>query len=671
MRFIYLVILLVLSVNTSGQNNKSFRLPSLIGDNMVLQQKSIIRVWGYSRPGDKISVISGWKAEVKALTDSSGRWQSKLLTPGAGGPYIITVQNSDTSVIIKNVLIGTVWFCSGQSNMEMTLSGWPPVTIYHSKEAIDSSGNYQIRLFTVPRALAAIPSESCGGKWLVSNPSNVRLFSATAYFFGKRLYEQLHIPVGLILASWGGTPLEAWMPASSLKGEKDFESDIRLIQTNAEQIEIFRNWLNEQPHFTVKSDSGINKWKNLHFNDEQCANTDFNDDKWPVTTLPQYLEQAVGDFDGVLWYRKKINIPEYTEGKSLNLSLGPIDDMDRVYINGVLVGSTEVEGFWKQNRIYEIPAGLMHKGENTLAIRVLDITGSGGIYGPPNLMKLTVKNDTTLFSVRLGGDWKFLPVAELINNTFYLYDIPSRGFYAANRIRNLTPYKPTTLFNSMVNPVLNYKVQGVIWYQGESNVGRAEEYAQLFPLMVKSWRAAWKNDKLPFYAVQIAPYDYSGPSGTESAELKESQASILKLKRTGLVVTLDLGVASNIHPPYKMEVGNRLAALALSNNFRVNIPSVGPVFKKMTVQNNILILEFDNIEGGLTMNGNQLKEFEIAGKDGKYLPASAKIVNNQVIVFSPSVAHPVAVRYCWHNGSVASLYNRAGLPASLFTAKIK
>ena len=666
MRHFSLFILLSLSLNSYSQKKSSLVLPSLIGDNMVLQQNTAVTVWGYAKPGQNITITATWKEQVKTLADSKGHWQTTLSTPHPGGPYTIQVASMDTTITLNNVLIGSVWLCSGQSNMEMPLSGWPPISVMHSKEAIDSSSLYQIRLYTVTRALATDPSESCEGKWLLCNPSNVKSFSATAYFFGRKMYDQLHIPIGLILSAWGGTPIEAWLPATALTTEKQFVNDLSNMQNQSAQIVTFRSWLNKQPHFSVKADAGADKWKNLTFNDNECALVNFNDDKWQVAKLPQYLEQAIGDFDGTLWYRKKIDLPEQMTGKILNISLGPIDDMDRVYVNGVLAGETEEEGRYQQNRYYEIPSGIVHTGNNTIAVRVLDNGGSGGIYGKADLMNISVKNDTTIPPVRLAGEWKFLPVAELIGNTFYLYDIPSKGFYSSDRPKSLSPNTPSILYNAMINPVLNYNIQGVIWYQGETNVGRADQYSRLLPLMIKNWRLGWHNEDLSFYVVQIAPYEYSGPYGIESAELKNAQASALTLKHTGLAVTLDLGVPKNIHPPFKMEVGERLAALALAQDFHIKTPYSGPTFKNLKRKNNNLIVQFDHLEGGLVVHGNQLKEFEIAGNDGKYYPAVANIVKNKVIVYSSSVIEPVSIRYCWHNGSEASLFNKAGMSCYSF-----
>jgi sialate O-acetylesterase len=355
-------------------------------------------------------------------------------------------------------------------------------------------------------------------------------------------------------------------------------------------------------------------------------------------------------------------------GKDLIISLGPIDDMDRTYFNGKLIGSTEVSGFWQVERNYVIPGSLVKEGANLVSVRVLDTQGGGGIYGTPEKMKLSLKSDSNT-CVSLKGEWKYQPVAELTGGKFYIYDILKNDIQAQNRPVNLGPGTPSVLFNGMVSPVLPYQIKGAIWYQGEANVGRAEQYTRIFPAMIENWRAAWGIKDFPFYFVQIAPYFYSGVDSIEAGLLREAQCSALKLAKTGMAVTLDIATVMNIHPPFKKEVGERLAALALNNDYGIKSPCMGPVYKSMSVSGSAVILKFDNIGEGLAAKDEKLKEFEIAGRDGRYVKADAKIVKDEVMVSSALIKDPVSVRYCWHNGSEASLFNKAGLPAWQFRTK--
>ena len=654
----------------SFSNNESSKLwlPSIFGNNMMMQQKTEAKIWGKAPAGKTVHVQADWNAVSDAISDNSGNWKLTINTPAAGGPYKLKIATDDTTITFQNVLIGDVWFCSGQSNMEMPMTGWlPNNTIENSAKEIAAANYPDIRLFIVQRAVAAEPTEDCIGHWEVCTPETVKPFSATAYFFGKDLHNELKIPIGLIESTWGGTPVEAWMSEKELRNQSEFVDEISAIRKDAPKVQAFMVWMKKHKSITLKSDDDPDKWKNLDFNDESCSSVDFDDSKWPEMKLPQNFENVIGDFDGVVWFRKKIEIPDNYEGGDLTISLGPIDDMDRTYFNGVLVGTHEELGYYQVDRNYTIPAALVKKGNNTIAVRVVDNTGGGGLWGTPDKLKL-VSNNSGSVNISLAGEWKLLPVADFMDNKFYLYDIPGREFYSTDRPKILSPYTPTVLYNGMVHPVIPFNIKGAIWYQGEANVGRSQQYAKLFPAMIESWRADWKIPGFPFYYVQIAPYEYSNADSSESAELRYSQTSALKLPNTGMVVTLDIATVKNIHPPYKSQVGQRLANYALAKTYGENIPYSGPVYKSMKKEGKTIRISFDFTDGGLVAKNNELKEFEIAGKDGKFVPAKAKIDKNEVVVWSDSVADPVAVRYCWHNGSQASLFNKNGLPAEQFRA---
>jgi sialate O-acetylesterase len=635
---------------------------------MLLQQKTTAKIWGKANPGSKISVSASWKSDGQAIADKAGKWSVNITTPEAGGPYTLSVSAGDTAITIKNVLIGEVWFCSGQSNMEMPVAGWPPVdTIMHSAVTIASASIPEIRLFNVEKKISGDPLDDCTGRWVESTPSTVLPFSATAYFFGKKLHNELNVPVGLIESAWGGTPSESWTSSESLQKAGEFVSELKAIKESAPLQAEYQLWLNTHKQVEVKQ-VGIDQWKDISFNDENVSSSDFNDKEWPVMALPTEFETVIGDFDGVVWFKKTIEIPKNMTGKELVLSLGPIDDMDRTFFNGKLIGSNEGSGVWNVDRNYVIPAALAKSGVNTISVRVLDTQGGGGIYGAPEKMKISVKSNAKIF-VPLKGDWKYQPVAELKDTKFYLYDISKNEFQSRKRPVNIGAGTPSVLYNGMVNPVLPYQIKGAIWYQGEANVGRADQYAKIFPAMIQNWREAWGIKDLPFYFVQIAPYVYAGVDSTESAFLREAQESALKLVKTGMAVTLDIATVNNIHPPFKKEVGERLALLALNNDYGMKNPCIGPVFKSMSGTGGSIKLQFDNVGEGLIANYGKLKEFEVAGKEGRYVKADAKIVNNEVVVSSPKIKEPVSVRYCWRNGAEASLFNKAGLPAWQFRTK--
>jgi len=661
-----ILILLPLLILTGCQKKHSaLVLPALISENMVLQQNTNVHIWGNALPGTRINVSASWGGNGKSVTGDDKVWSVRMPTPGAGGPFTITVAAPDTTITLSNVLVGEVWVCSGQSNMEMPLAGWPPNdTVMYSAETIASASVPEIRLFNVQRKVSAEPLTDCTGRWEVCSPSSVGQFSAAAYFFGKKLHDELNIPVGLIESAWGGTPAEAWMSADILEGSGEFVSEIKKLKESLPLIAGYESWLNSHKQILADA-SGENQWKDLTFSDDVVTANDFNDSEWPVMKLPGQFEQVTGDFDGVVWFRKRIDLPEEMSGRDLTLSLGPIDDMDRTYFNGRLVGSHEVAGFWQADRNYVIPGDLARPGANMIAVRVLDNQGGGGIWGKPGSMKITEK-DNQSFHVNIDGEWKYQPAAELVGNRFFLFDPSQKDFSSVARPAIIGPSTPTSLYNGMINPLVNYPVKGAIWYQGEANVGRAEQYAKIFPLLIRNWREAWNNDDLSFYYVQIAPYVYSGVDSTESAFLREAQEKALQLPKTGMVVTTDVATVMNIHPPFKKEVGERLANLALSNDYGRNTATQGPVFKSAIVEGNSIKVQFDNVDKGLVSTGHDLTGFELAGKDGKYIKADARITGNEVVVSSPKVPKPVFVRYCWRNGSTASLLNGDGLPALQF-----
>ncbi len=654
-----------LILTSCHKSPSNLQLPSIIGDNMVLQQKTEAHIWGKANPGQEVNITASWGVTSKAIAGMDSRWTAVMKTPEAGGPYTMDLACYDTTLTIRNIMIGEVWVCSGQSNMEMPLEGWPPNdTIEHSATAIASSANDSIRLFIVTRQISQEPLDDCSGQWLVCDPSDVKQFSAVGYFFGRKLNSELNVPVGLIESAWGGTPAESWISTASLLGAGEFKKEISDITGNGPKLKEYMAWLEEHKQVEVHQ-TGEDQYKNLDFDDEGVPSPGFDDSGWSEMELPCNFETHLGDFDGAIWFRKSVKIPAGMKGKDLILSLGPIDDMDRTYFNGVLVGANEESGVWQKDREYLIPGELIEAGINVIAVRVIDTQGGGGLWGQPSQLNISLKNNRSTV-ISLAGNWRYKPVAELIGNKFYIFDLYKNDFSDKERPKQLGPGSPGVLFNGMIKPLIPYGIKGAIWYQGEANVGRADQYSRIFPLLIKNWRKEWGIKDFPFYFVQIAPYIYSGVDSTESAYLREAQEKALELPATGMVVTLDIATVNNIHPPFKEEVGERLAALALNNNYGIKMPVSGPVYKSMTIDGNSIVVTFDNVAGGLVSKHSKLTEFEIAGKDGKFVKADARISGSNVIVSSPSVRDPVFVRYCWHNGSTASLFNSSGLPALQF-----
>jgi len=649
-----------------GTTCQAIELPSIISDNMVLQQNAKVSLWGWTDPGESIEISTSWEEEISAVSDESGNWICQVQTPQAGGPYELQISGNNETITLKNILIGEVWFCSGQSNMEMPLAGWPPNDpILNSIEEIAKANYPNIRLFTVTRAVTAYPKQDCIGQWDPCIPQVAKSFSATAYFFGRELYNELGVPIGLIHSSWGGTPAESWIPENKLERFEEFRSVLKKINTSKGKIKKREEWLEAKPKIKVKSDSGDKKWSDLDFKDQKVINPAFNDNTWKVMQLPQFWENTEMDFfDGVIWFRKQVMFPSHWMEQDLVLELGPIDDMDITYLNGVKIGENMQEGLWQVSRIYNIPANLVKSADNTLAVRVIDNQGGGGIYGDSTQMKIYLKKDPADF-ISLAGEWKYLPIAEYQDGQFFLFDLETQEFNDRPKLEiEIGPHTPTCLFNAMVNPIKPYGLKGFIWYQGESNAGNPDQYQYLFPTLINSWRQKWQNEALSFYYTQIAPYDYG--EETSSQRLREAQLKALSVPNTGMAVTLDIGNANNIHPANKQDVGKRLALWALAKDYHKEIDFSGPIYRTSEIKANEIILTFDYADDGLILKSGRSTGFLIAGEDKEFKEAGIRIDGNSIIVSNPQIQYPVAVRYAWDNIAVATLFNRADLPASSF-----
>ena len=622
------------------------KLPAMFSDNMVLQRDLKIPIWGTAPAGSSVTVQLQQQRKT-AKANAEGKWRVNLEAMPAGGPYQLVVTGNAT-ITFSNVMIGEVWLCSGQSNMEMPLvSTWAKVDNFEQEVAEANFSN--LRLFSAKRAKSTRPLadvESAG--WKVCDPASVKDFSATAYFFGRHLQQKLGVAVGLIQSAWGGTVVEAWTSGASLKTMPDISGFVRALETTKRDSifdpNIFEAKLAEWYAALETKDAsaqGQRGWSSL----------EYDDFAWSSMTLPQKWEFAgLPSFDGLLWYRKTIDMPAAFAGQALTLELGPIDDYDWTFFNGVQIGATPS---YNAPRRYRVPAELVRPGKNLLAIRVLDTGGDGGLYGRPEQLKLQKDSTTTL---SLAGEWRYkagLTLQEL--------PLPPSAPTSPNR--------PTVLYNAMIAPLVPYALRGAIWYQGESNAGRAYQYRELFPLMIKDWRKQWQQGDFPFLFVQLANFRAvnAEPVADDWAELREAQTMTLALPNTGMAVTIDIGDANDIHPGNKQEVGNRLALNARALVYGEKMVYSGPKYKTMKLEGNRVRLFFDHAEEGLMIKGGDvLQGFAIAGADQKFVWADAKLEGNTVVVSHTHIAQPVAVRYAWSINPACNLYNQAGLPALPF-----
>lgn len=652
------------SCSLPGDQQKLY-MPHIFGDHMVLQRDKEINIWGSAKAGQEV-ILSFRDQNIRILPDQNGLWKVRLKPEKAGGPDSLVVVSGDEKLIYRDILVGEVWLCAGQSNMEMPLTGFLPADpILDSDREIENADYPGLRMITVTRKVSFNEEDDFIGQWQVCSPQTAPQFSATAYFFGRKIHKELGIPVGLVHSSWGGTPVEAWTQYQYLTPFAEFDSVLKKITISTEKYKAREEWLDRLPKRVVAI-SGQDRWARLDFEDAHLAKPGFDDSQWKTMKLPVHWERtSIDQFDGVIWFRKHIRLPDAMLNRDLVLELGPVDDMDVTYFNGEKIGETQEEGLWKQDRIYKIPGELVKDGDNIIAVRVLDQRGGGGIYGDPGLMKIYAA-DLSHEPVSLAGAWHYLPIAEYRSGAFYLFDILDQQFYQRPELpASLGPKTPTTLYNGMISPLVPFTVQGVIWYQGEANTGDPEQYTRLYPAMIQNWRQVWGQGDFPFYFVQIAPYDYG--KQTRSYQLRDAQRRSLKVANTGMAVTLDIGNPQNIHPANKQDVGDRLARWALAKTYGKDLVFSGPLYHSMEVTDSRVRISFEHVNGGLVLRGMKPGDFLIAGADGVFTNAFAQIRGEILEVWNPEIDKPVAVRYLWDNTSAASLFNKAGLPASSFS----
>ncbi len=668
-------IFLFAIISFSCQTRKSeLKLPSLISNNMVLQQKQQVTIWGKANPGTKVTISTSWDTGTTIKANADSTWQAQILTPEAGGPYQMKISNEDSTVTINNVLIGEVWLCSGQSNMEMPLEGWPPAdTIANYQTEIREANYPAIRMFTVGKKLSVTPEQNCTGSWEICEPDKAGRFSATAYFFGRKLFQELNVPIGLIHSSWGGSAAESWVSKDHISQITDFVPELEKLEKLGPQLKTYEAWLSTHDSFNLKSSEGTDQLAGENIYDTYCSDTLLNTENWLTAHVPGSFERTTGPFDGVVWFRKAFELPASWAGQNAILNLGAVDDRDATWINGEPVGSNEADNQWNVPRIYKIPGRLLKAGKNLLAVKVTDLQGNGGISGNNSGITLSLESNPWAKPISLEGEWEIMPVAEIRNGKVYLFSPETNEFRNRPELATqLGTSTPTALYNGMIAPLINYSVKGCIWYQGETNIGRANQYLLIMQSLIANWRATWHQPEMPFYYVQLAPYWYNDQQATNLAELRESQSKLLGTPHTGMAVTLDAGSIFNIHPPYKQKVGERLGLLALTKTYGLNLPCTGPLPTSIVQNRHQVRILFapHSISGGLVLKPGKISQFEIAGADTVFLPARAKVDSMGITIHNPGIKTPVFVRYCYRNNSEATLFNGNGLPASSFFLSI-
>ncbi len=621
-------------------------LHPLFSNEAILQRGKPLAVWGWAAPGAPVTVsLSGAGLAAQPVTVNAGpdgRWQAALGPFTAGGPYVLSASSGDAKAEAREVLIGDVWLCSGQSNMQIRVKEAMDFEIEKAKADLP-----RIRHFFVPRRKETSPQELVQGEWKVCSPDTVGEFTAVGFFFARKLLEDFNVPIGLVHSSYGGTTAESWTSAEGLA----------VLPEEAKPLAEYQQLVKEtiaQKERTGKDYAVlISEW--YRANDPGTSatppwcSTDYRAEGWAPLKLPGRFPNP-----GTTWLRREFNVLEAEAGKHARLKLGVIKDFDTAWVNGQKVGETENGGFYGIQRGYDIPPQVLKSGVNTVAIRVTARFGKSAFILSPDALNLAFDDGT---SVPLAGEWQSHVGATLDQ----ALPLP---------VRYDREQQPTSLFNAMIAPLIPMSMTGVIWYQGEENGSRAPQYRALLTGLIADWRSRFGQGDFPFLIVSLANWGgrQTKPEDADWAELREAQAMTAKtIAKGGLALAIDVGDAKDIHPKNKQEVGRRLALAAEAVAYGQPLEWSGPWFKSMTVDGASVVLTFDHLGGGLTTSdGATLAGFALAGEDQNFVWGEARIQGDTVVVSSPQVAKPVAVRYAWSKNPLGNLANKTGLPAVPF-----
>lgn len=654
----HLLLLFFIYLFFAGKAGAQVRLPHLISDGMVLQRDAKLKIWGWAAPGEKLRIDLDGK-HYRAVTDASGKWMLVIGPLKAGGPYTMSIrasdQNAGNQILIRDILVGDVWFCSGQSNMVVNME-----RVKEKYPDVIAAADYpQIRNFFIPTIsdVRKVYDDLPPGNWQAADPKTVLNFGAASFFFAKALYSRYHIPIGIINSSVGGTPVQAWISEQGLKDVASYSARLVRLKDTAFLNGLMhpvrpsngaggRNGSGRSPEQMDKGLSGPVKW----------YDTSYVASGWHPFWLPGYwADQGVKGLNGVVWFRKEIDVPAAMVGKPARLFLGRIVDADIAYVNGVQVGAITYQ---YPPRRYVVPDNLLKAGKNIIVVRIVNNFGKGG-FVPDKPYFLDAGGE----KIDLRGEWKYK-----VGQVFELrgFGGGGGGFSAQN--------EPSGLYNTMVAPVIDYALKGFVWYQGEANTNKPGEYGELLSALIADWRAKWQEGELPFIYAQLPNFmevQYS-PSESQWAELREQQLRVLSVSNTGMAVTIDAGEWNDIHPLDKKDVGERMALAAEKLAYGdAALVASGPIYRSADVEEGKIVISFSSVGGGLMAKGGvELEQFAIAGADKKWVWANAKIDGDKVIVWNDEVGHPLFVRYAWaDNPEGANLYNREGLPASPFTTE--
>lgn len=627
------------------------RLPQLISNHMVLQRSTNFKIWGWASPGEKIIIYFNERRE-NTVTGVDGSWQISFPAMKEGGPFMMFIKG-DNEIKLKDILIGDVWFCSGQSNMVL------PMERLKEKypHEVENDNFPEIRNFFVPTSvdINRVHDDLPPGKWTSAVGTDLLQFGGLTYFFAKQLYLKYHIPIGIINSSVGGYSIDAWMSAGALHDFPVMETKIKDLKDSNYINNLIRNKPAKEADdvlSTSSPDKGITgpvKW----------IDPDFVPENWHRFWLPGYwADQGVKGLHGILYFRKEIDVPASMTGVPAKLFLGCIVDADSTFLNGKFVGNITYQ---YPPRRYNLPQGLLKTGKNIIVIKLTNTSEKGG-FVPDKNYSLNANGQ----KIDLRGDWTY-QIGQVQN----LHKDEGYGSYDW-----ITHNSPSGLYNAMVAPAIHFAIKGFVWYQGEADWSSPKDYAKYLPALINDWRNKWNEGEIPFLYAQLPGFmevEYS-PSESDWARLRQSQLESLFLPNTGMAVTIDIGEWNDVHPLDKKDVGERLALWAEHLAYGSKDPDFsGPIYHSYQIEENKIILYFNHTGSGLMVKGGgDLYYFAIAGADKKYVWANAKIEGDKIIVWNDKISHPVSVRYAWaNNPEGANLYNKKGLPASPFETERK
>ena len=621
-------------------------LHEMFQDHAVLQRDRPFQFWGDAQPGERVTVSINAES-ARARADASGHWHAELPSLPAGGPYKLEARGSSGATeSLNDILVGDVYLCSGQSNME-----FPMANVLNASREIGAAGNDSIRLLSVAHASSASPLSHFQAPvaWRAASPATVRDFSAACYFFARELQKSVHVPLGLIHSSWGGARIEPWISAPALRQVGGFNDALDLLALYSQDKDagtrhlgvVWEDW------WRAHAPPGSTPWKSI-------ADANWRDVPAPLRDWNTWGVPELVNHHGLLWYRRTFTLtPEQAAGGG-SLSLGAINQVDQTWVNEKPIGNTFG---YNAERTYQLPAGSLRAGENSLVINVLTTWDAGGLLGPEDHLALRLGDHS---EISLGAGWRYQLVPDSMG-------YPPRAPWES--VAGLT-----SIYNAMIAPLASYGIRGVLWYQGESNADEADHYQALLAALMRDWRSRF-GAETPFLIVELPNFGVmpSTPGSSSWANLREAQRrAVAADAHAALAVTIDVGDARELHPPDKQAVGARLARAARHLIYGEPVSASGPVPRAARLAGSQVQVSFEDVGGGLvTYSANRPIGFELCGSetnDCHYV--DAVLESNQVMLDTSGVPHPSRVRFCWGDAPICNLYDKLGLPAGPFELEI-